>query len=226
MSDFYKQEEDVILTPEVEDIASECPDCDVPVIEPIEGTEGTQTNPIDIENTLAKPVSEFPETSEPLVPTITIGQFFGTLQESVINIWKLHLNTKKHFIHQELDYLYHVMLAKTDSMIEQYMGIVGGTIPSNEYVNTIYLLPETTEVLFLMQLRDYIIKGRNILFPPEWSELWSTVDEVLSALDSTIYKLSNFDEQPVLTFEQFCFEKYKPLNESCEDCGDSDEEEE
>ena len=80
-------------------------------------------------------VEQIPQPVEQ--PSYTIGQYLGTLQESVVSIWKYHLHAKKHWIHVELDSLYHSMLELVDTVIEQYQGIVMGELSTTDYVNVL-----------------------------------------------------------------------------------------
>lgn len=158
----------------------------------------------------------------------TIGEYFGTLQESVVSIWKYHLSTNKHYIHVVLNETYHGMLGLVDSLIEQYQGIVVSTLPQTDYVNTINTLDYPEPLSYLFRLRDFVLTGRGEVFSEHWSELLSTVDDILSLLDSTIYKLNSFKEEPVMTFESFCYALEHELNESFDNCDDDnfDDEEE
>lgn len=204
MADIYN-EEDIIIpeTPIVLDTIDDSPVIPMepeaePIPQPIEPV-GTDT-----------PVEQ---------PNYTIGQYLGTLQESVVSIWKYHLHAKKHWIHVELDSLYHSMLELVDTVIEQYQGIVMGELSTTDYVNVLPVSDDMTELIFLMQLRDFVITGRKQLFEESLTELWSSIDDIIGTLDQTIYKLNSFQEQPIQTFEAFCYEH-------CGHCDDGDSEEE
>lgn len=147
------------------------------------------------------------DNDEVIKPSYSVGQYFGTLQSSVTTVWTYHLKTNKHFVHVELDKLYHTLLEKVDNLIEVYQGIIGGNV-DGEFVNVIYST-DKDESGYLMELRNYIITGRMELFPEEWTEVWSIIDDILNIMDSTIYKLTSFSEPAIKTFESFCYEKYK-----------------
>lgn len=162
-------------------------------------------------------------SSEPCAesPTYTIGDFFGTLQEAVTNIWKYHLTTDKHFIHEELRTTYYALLEITDHIIEAYQGLVC-VIPADQYVNKVSSAGLSC-VEYLRNMRSFIRTSRTV-FLQEWTEIHSLIDDILKELDTTLYKIVNFQEMPIQTFEEFCYsQKFKHLNEKhCKDC-DEDE---
>ena len=55
----------------------------------------------------------------------TIEEFFGTLQQSVVEEWRKHLKTSKYSKHMALDEFYTEMPEKVDKLIEDYQGING-----------------------------------------------------------------------------------------------------
>lgn len=143
----------------------------------------------------------------------TVGSYFGTLIEATNIIWKYHLSTNTHWLHQELDYLYHAMRDKVDFLIEQYQGIIEGIIPSCDYANKLTMVLGIT--WYIRDLRTFLIDGRLHLFSQTDSAIWSTIDDLIALLDRIIYKLTAFNEQqPVQTFEAFCYENF--------DCMDDD----
>ena len=185
-------EDIIVLTPEIEELVPDM--VDTPIIDTIDDTD---VNAVDI----VEP--------QPQQIIYTIGNYLGTLQESVISIWKLHLHAKKHWIHVELDSLYHNMLELVDTVIEQYQGIIASEISTTDYQNVLFVNDETTELIFLMQLREFVINGRKQLIDENLTELWSSIDDMIGTLDQTIYKLNSFKEEYVPTFEAFCYEKYR-----------------
>lgn len=200
--------EENILNPvgeEIEDITMECPST-VGVELPTQSDVCVADTPVEIVNSVDSK------------STITLGEYLGTLQESVVSIWKYHLHTRKHFIHVELDSLYHIMLSLVDTLIEQYMGCVQGVLSTSDYVNVLYVCDDKSELTFLNELRNFVIDGRSLVFSESLTEIWSTIDDIIGALDSTIYKLSAFSEcEPIQTFEAFCYEHFNSLNENYDD---------
>lgn len=170
------------------------------------------------------PVSAEQTMSDSINNGSTVGAFFGTLQESVVAIWKYHLSTNKHFIHVELERTYHLMLEYTDNLIEIYQGIIGGVLDKNDYVNTISYA-DSDCLVYLTNLVNYINESKDVLFG-NYSDMLSKIDDILEGLDSVIYKLTAFKEEPVLTYESFCYSQYGKLNENCDNCDNTDDEEE
>mgnify|MGYP002522359621 CR=1 FL=1 len=47
----------------------------------------------------------------------------------------------------------------------------------------------------------------------DYTEINSTIDELLGVIDSTLYKIINLHENVVKSFEEFCYENYNKDNE-------------
>lgn len=229
MAEIYNDED--IIIPPIDDVVGTLADVDVPCdnntcpvgVEPI--LDDPNPSPLS-DDTLGDTTGEIKNV--PVLPEIeyTINNYLGTIQESVVSIWKYHLSTNKHYIHVELDTLYHQMLDYVDAVIEQYQGIIVGIVPATDYVNVLNVA-EYDYLTYLQALRQFVIIGRKKVFSEELTELWSTIDDIISALDSTIYKLSAFKEEPVLTFEAYCYEmEHNKLNENCGHCKNCDNNEE
>lgn len=141
-------------------------------------------------------------TNTPTEPS-DIGTFFGSIQESITIAWRYHLKTNKHHIHTALNEYYNAALYIIDKIIEAYQG-TSGTIVDN-YTNMIYDYGKT-EVEYLNELRTFIVDSKSkFMFE---SEINSEIDNLLSLVDSTIYKITSFCEHAIKTFEEFCFEDY------------------
>ena len=185
-------------------------------IEPIINSNTLVDVPLDVVGPELSPeIENIPtDTCEPNIeqPTYTIQQYFGTLQDSVKIIWNYHLKTNKHFIHVELDYLYHFMLEKVDSLIETYMGTVGGNTIDTTFINTIFDIDKNEET-YLRELVSYVMEGGKSLFT-NTSEILSIIDEIAIAIDKTLYKLSTFKEDAIKTFESFCYENLEHIQEN------------
>lgn len=149
-------------------------------------------------------------TPEGTIRTVTLGEFFGTLQESVTIAWRYHLKTRKHYVHVELNNFYYSMLSKVDRLIEESQAIFGII---GDYVNTVFDYGKD-ELTYLNELRGYIVANRNDVISKEFTELHSALDDVLGEIDSIIYKLTTFQEPAIQTFEAFCYEHYDRLYES------------
>lgn len=151
--------------------------------------------------------------------------YFGTLQNAVTTIWNYHLSTNKHYIHVELEALYHMLLGQADSLIEIYYGTQNMIPPTSTFIN---VLPSCEKdcIQYLNDLSKFIRDGREQLFSKDLTEIWSSIDDMLTIIDRTLYKLTSFKEEPIQTFEEFIYSSTHHLNESCGDCDCSDDEEE
>lgn len=125
---------------------------------------------------------------------MTIGEFFGTLQDAVTAEWRKHLQTGKYSDHMALDDFYKDMPEKIDDLIEAWQAdndIV------EDYKN---VLDEDLDALQYMEaLKQHTLEGRKMMTSPE---LESLCDDILSLIDSTIYKLKHLKESlyPLTSF--------------------------
>lgn len=142
--------------------------------------------------------------------TITIGAFFGTLQECVSIAWRFHLKTRKHHIHVALNEFYGKALYLIDNIVEQYQGIYG--VVDDAFVNCL-MGDDKTEAEYLTALKSFIETNKHIL--GEHSEINSVIDELLGLIDSTVYKITSFTEHAVKSFDEFVYEDYDSIKESC-----------
>lgn len=155
-------------------------------------------------------------------PTITIGQYFGTLQESVTIVWRYHLKTRKYSVHIALNEFYEKALEIVDDIIEQYQGICG--VVEEPFVNCV-IGEGKTEGEYITELKAFVENNRCVASCGH-SEIDSVIDEFLGLIDSTNYKLVNLTENAVKSFEEFVYEDYQ-VDEGCHcDEEDSQEEEE
>lgn len=117
---------------------------------------------------------------------MTIGEFFGTLQDSITKEWREHLKTDKYSNHMCLNDFYEEMPEKIDALIEAWQAdndIV------DDYKN---VLDEDLDALQYMEaLKQHTLEGRKMMTSPE---LESLCDDILSLIDSTIYKLKHLNE--------------------------------
>ncbi len=117
-----------------------------------------------------------------------IGELFGTLQQSVVAEWRKHLQTGKYSKHMALDEFYKDMPEAVDDLIEAYQG--HNSIKVEDYKNIIDAR-EYDALGYLEALHDMIHESKYLL---EGSELLSLLDECLSIIDSTMYKLRELKE--------------------------------
>lgn len=167
-----------------------------PIVDPVvDDTMDTTLAPTDevITATEEEPIQD---------TTISLGSFFGTIQECVTITWRYHLKTRKHHIHLALEEFYGRALYDVDNIIEQYQGICG--VVEEPFVNTIPGEGKT-EPEYLIALKNFVKQNKHIL--GEHSELDSAIDDFIGHINSTIYKLTTFNEN-VMSFESFCYENF------------------
>lgn len=121
---------------------------------------------------------------------MTIEEYFGTLQQSFVEIWKNHLQTSKYSDHKALNDYYDEIVEKVDSLIEAYQGIYGKVGDLKNNFKTEFDDP----IPYLKELKKFTKDGRKELIKEEDTELWSTVDDILNLIDSTLYKLKELKE--------------------------------
>ena len=119
---------------------------------------------------------------------MTIEEFFGTLQESVVMTWRKHLKTKKYSSHMALDEYYKDAPELIDGLIEAWQGTHDKV---EDYVNLLEGKEFDTAVDYLTELRNITKEGRKLM---DSSELESDVDSILSLIDGVIYKLKELKE--------------------------------
>lgn len=119
--------------------------------------------------------------------TANISQLFGTLQQSVVNLWKSHLKTSKYAAHMALDEYYKEMPELVDTLIENYQGIYGKV---DDYKNILDFNEDP--IKYLEDLRDICVNSKELL--QQNTELESDMDSILSLIDSTLYKLKELTE--------------------------------
>ena len=156
---------------------------------------------------------------------VTVANYFGTLQECVTIAWRFHIKTRKHHIHIALNEFYEKALDIVDDIIEQYQGICG--VVEDTFTNCV-IGDGKTESEYLTELKAFVENNRCVLGCH--SEIDSTIDELLALIDSTNYKITAFTESAVKSFEEFVYEDYPAIKESCKhdrfgkrSCDDPDE---
>lgn len=142
---------------------------------------------------------------------MTIEEFFGTLQESITAEWRKHLQTDKYSAHMALDEFYKSMPEKVDALIEAWQA---DNDVIKDYKNVLDSGMNALE--YLEALKKLTKEGRELL---KSSELESLTDDILSLIDSTIYKLKHLKES-MLSLMDYLHESFgenslaKSLDES------------
>lgn len=119
---------------------------------------------------------------------MTVEEFFGTLQESVVMTWRKHLKTKKYSNHMALDEYYKEAPELIDALIEGWQGTHDKI---EKYENLLKDKEFDTAVDYLTELRKITKEGRKLM---DSSELESDTDSILSLIDGVIYKLKELKE--------------------------------
>jgi len=125
-----------------------------------------------------------------------IEEFFGTLQQSMVESWKSHLKTFKYSEHIALDEYYNSIVDKVDSLIENWMGTHGKV---EEYINLL-TSDEYESIEYFEELRKIVEEGRELM---DSTELESGVDDILSLIDTTLYKLKELTESKVTPLAKY-----------------------
>lgn len=118
---------------------------------------------------------------------MTINELFGTLQQSVTDTWRKHLQTGKYSKHMALDEYYTEMPEKVDALIEAWQS---ENDVVEDYVNLLDA-KEYDAIEYLTELKKIVKEGRSLLGS---SELESLCDDCLSQISSTLYKLKHLKE--------------------------------
>jgi hypothetical protein len=121
------------------------------------------------------------------VPTVTIGEFFLKLLHAATNGHILHLQTKSYSEHKALQKYYESLPDLVDSIIEEWQGAYQVIV---EYPST-YAAPNPDALTEVMDIRDFLVKNRAVV--GDYSSIQNSVDNLMSLLDSTIYRLTFLD---------------------------------
>lgn len=125
--------------------------------------------------------------AEVVLPSVTIGQFLLKLLHAATNGHILHLQTKSYAEHKALQGYYEKLPDAVDSIIEQYQGAYQVII---EYPST-YEPPKPDALQEVTSIRDYIVANRAVI--GDYTSLQNEVDNLLSIVESTMYKLTFLD---------------------------------
>jgi hypothetical protein len=121
------------------------------------------------------------------IPTVTIGEFFLKLLHAATNGHILHLQTKSYSEHKALQKYYEGLPDLVDSIIEEWQGAYQKII---EYPTT-YEAPNSDALTEVIAIRDFLVKNRAIV--GDYTSIQNSVDNLMSLLDSTIYRLTFLD---------------------------------
>ncbi len=125
--------------------------------------------------------------AELVSPSVTIGQFFLKLLHAATNGHILHLQTKSYSEHKALQKYYEELPDLVDNIIEQWQGAYQTIVeyPAN------YEAPNSDALQEVTAVRDFVVKNRAVV--GDYTSIQNQVDELMSLLDSTVYKLTFLD---------------------------------
>lgn len=122
---------------------------------------------------------EIPESTNPM------ANFVSTLFASRTQAHIFHLQTPSFAAHKALNEYYDEIVDLVDGIIESYQGRYG--ILRGYKSESIWMEDEGSVVKYFEALCMYVEKNRNVL--PQDSYIQNQVDEVVSLIESTKYKL-------------------------------------
>ena len=125
--------------------------------------------------------------AELVLPSVTIGEFFLKLLHAATNGHILHLQTKSYSEHKALQKYYEQLPDLVDSIIEEWQGAYQKIV---EYPAT-YETPNMDALQEVMAVRDFLVKNRAVV--GDYTSIQNSVDNLMSLLDSTVYKLTFLD---------------------------------
>ena len=125
--------------------------------------------------------------AELVSPSVTIGEFFLKLLHAATNGHILHLQTKSYSEHKALQKYYEELPDLVDSIIEEWQGAYQKIV---EYPSG-YNPPNPDALQEVMEVRDFLVKNRAVV--GDYSSIQNSVDNLMSLLDSTVYKLTFLD---------------------------------
>jgi hypothetical protein len=134
-----------------------------------------------------KKIYSIKEGEMQLTPKPTVGEFFLKLLHAATNGHILHLQTKSYSEHKAMQKYYEELPDLVDRIIEEWQGAYQIIV---EYPNT-YEAPNSDALTEVTIIRDYLVANRDVI--GQYTSLQNDVDELMSLLDSTIYRLTFLD---------------------------------
>lgn len=117
-----------------------------------------------------------------------IGEFVGTLLHSATIAHIKHLQAVgegSYAKHIALGDYYEEIVEATDTLAEAIQGCLGEIIESYP---PMFGNPATDALEYLKSIREYVIENREAI--SDYSNIQNEIDNIMSLLDSTIYKLT------------------------------------
>lgn len=114
----------------------------------------------------------------------TVAALIMQLFHARTNAHVLHLRTRSYSQHKALRKFYEGLIDNIDTLAESYQGRYG----IQDYPELPYK-QESDAVMMLRGLRRYIDENRMMMC--EHSEIQNTIDEVVTLINTTLYRLEN-----------------------------------
>lgn len=127
---------------------------------------------------------------------MTIGEFFGTLQASITEEWRKHLQSDSYAEHKILEEYYEGMVDLVDALIEGWQA-------DNEVVEdyTDLLAGKDLEPAeYIKEIQRITTEGRELLGT---DVLKSECDDILKLITSTLYKLKHLVKESFMDLRTF-----------------------
>ena len=121
-----------------------------------------------------------------LTGTISVGDFISTLLFSRTQVHVFHLQTNSYATHKALETYYEDIVDLVDTLVETYQG-TNSIIKL--YSNNEKFAYGSSEIKYLEGVLTYVQTNRLIV--GEDSDMQNIVDEIVSLIKQTLYKLKN-----------------------------------
>lgn len=114
-----------------------------------------------------------------------VAEFVGTLLHSATITHFMHLQTTSYAAHVALNTYYDEIVEATDSLAEAWQGSSGELIAPYP---AMFGNPEVEPLDYLTSIREYVMVNRALI--SDQSNIQNEIDNIMTLLDSTIYKLT------------------------------------
>ena len=133
----------------------------------------------------------------------------AVLQDSILYSWKMHLKTKKYYVHLILEEYYEEAFDIVDGLIEHYQGICKCDIIDGNITPDINKSDDP--FTYFTDLKNYLMNFLNDTcnFSARTLEIKSDIDDLLRLIDSTLYKLGNLTESIIKSYDDFVYEYFR-----------------
>lgn len=114
-----------------------------------------------------------------------VGEFAGYLLNSAVQGHIYHLQTKSFAAHKALNEFYDAMPEMADSLIESFQGKYGIIKKYMSFVP----LEDDNPIAYLTKCLEYVNNNRYTTFKKEDTNLQNEIDNVVTLIEGTLYKL-------------------------------------